>query len=127
MPPDFLEHGSATKNYDTWAFGIFAYQVFFGEKPFELKDIKDVTILRQLSGLPSNVKHRLNELDVGPRLIMQHLLSWKGEHRPEIHSIVRLFSWLVYRREEFNEIGFIKRVIHDQGFDPNHDPLDDIY
>ncbi|NNG41888.1 protein kinase [Pseudoalteromonas sp. NEC-BIFX-2020_002] len=127
MPPDFLEHGSATKNYDTWAFGIFAYNVFFGEMPFELNDIKDVTELRQQQGLPANVKSRLNELDDGPRLIMQHLLSWRGEDRPEIHSIVRLFSWLVYRSEEFTDISFIKRVIHEHGYDPNHDPLDDIY
>lgn len=127
MPPDFLEHGSQTKNYDTWAFGIFAYNVFFGEMPFELNDIRDVTELRQMTKLPVNVKNKLLELGDGPRLILQHLLSWKGQNRPEIHSIVRLFSWLVYRKDEFSEIEFIKRVIHNDGFDPDHDPLDDIY
>jgi len=127
MPPDFLEHGSATKNYDTWAFGIFAYNVIFGEMPFDLNDIRDVTELRQHSKLPPNVKSKLQELDDGPHLIMQHLLSWRGENRPEIHSIVRLFSWLIHRSDEFTEVEFIKRVIHNDGFDPNHSPLDDIY
>ncbi|MCH2057496.1 MAG: hypothetical protein MK214_12995 [Thalassotalea sp.] len=44
----FIVECSATKNYDTWAFGIFAYNVFFGEMPFELNDIKDVTQLSSM-------------------------------------------------------------------------------
>jgi serine/threonine protein kinase len=127
MPPDFLEQGSETLNYDTWAFGVFAYKIIFGELPFDLKDIKDVTALRNLDSMPLGVKNKLQELDDGPRLIMQHLLSWRGENRPEIHSIVRLFSWLTLRGNEFIDVGFIKKVIHNDGFDPYHNPLDDIY
>lgn len=116
MPPDFLENGSETKNYDTWAFGVFAYKTITGEMPFDLNDIKEVTELRRQAKLPPNVKSKLLNLDDGIRLILQHLLSWKGQNRPEIHSIVRLFSWLVFRKEEFTKIEFIKRVIHNDGF-----------
>ena len=51
----------------------------------------------------------------------------KGENRPSIDAIVRLFSWLVYRNDDFQEAGFIKRVIDFGGDDPDYDWVEHNY
>lgn len=125
MPPDFLEKGEDTKHYDTWSFGIYVYKLFFGEVPFDAKQIGDITSLRNERCFSENYETNLGSLPLGLKLVLKHLLSPSGNERPSIDAIVRLFSWLVDRREEFQDHAFICRVIHDGGFDPDHDPRDD--
>lgn len=127
MPPDFLEKGTNTLNYDTWSFGVYAYHLIFGTLPFTINGIEDVTNLRHIKGKESDYSKNMASLHVGLRLILNHLLSADGNERPSIDSIVRLFYWLVYRKEDFQKVEFIQMVIHNNGFDPYHDPLDDIY
>ncbi|WP_429183311.1 hypothetical protein [Aeromonas rivipollensis] len=122
MPPDFLSQGEKTENYDTWAFGIYAYKLFFGEYPFVENSINDLTLLRENREFGTRYKDNLNSLSVGEKLILNHILSPNGKERPSISTIVRLFSWLVQRGDEFQNPEFINRVIHNEGFDPNHDP-----
>ena len=45
MPPDFLEKGEGTLNYDSWSFGVLAYRVLFDELPFNPNQIGDLTQL----------------------------------------------------------------------------------
>lgn len=125
MPPDYLHLGNKTKNYDTWAFGVYSFSLVFGVLPFTLSGIDELEKLNL--GLPENVKNKLRELPLGAQLIFQHLLSPKGHERPRSDTIVRLFSWLIYRNSEINNLNFARRVIHNNGFDPDHNPLDDIY
>lgn len=127
MPPDFLSQGEKTENYDTWAFGIYAYKLFFGEYPFVANSINDLTLLRENREFGTRYKDNLNSLSVGEKLILNHILSPNGKERPSISTIVRLFSWLVQRGDEFQNPEFINRVIHNEGFDPNHDPVDNLY
>ncbi|MGF1822680.1 protein kinase domain-containing protein [Vibrio alginolyticus] len=127
MPPDFLEKGEDTKHYDTWSFGIYAYSLLFGEMPFDANQIGDLTQLRGERTFSDNYEANLNSVSLGLKLILNHLLSPTGEQRPSIDAIVRLFSWLVDREDEFQERKFICAVIHDGGFDPNYDPRDDYY
>lgn len=127
MPPDFLEKGTNTLNYDTWSFGVYAYHLIFGILPFKINGIEDVTNLRHIKEKDPDYSRNMASLHVGLRLILSHLLSADGNERPSIDSIVRLFSWLVYRKEDFQEVEFIQSVIHNNGFDPYHDPLDVIY
>ncbi|EPO0026894.1 protein kinase domain-containing protein [Vibrio alginolyticus] len=127
MPPDFLDEGENTKNYDTWSFGVYAYKLLFGEMPYEANQIGDLAILRGERQFAENYDSNLNTVSLGLKLILNHLLSPTGKERPSIDAIVRLFSWLVYRSEEFNNRQFICKVIHAGGFDPNYDPRDDYY
>ncbi|WP_199526395.1 protein kinase [Pseudoalteromonas sp. bablab_jr004] len=127
MPPDFLLHGKNTKNYDSWSFGIYAYKLLFGTLPFEANEIADITLLRDFNNFNSDFRSKLQSVGVGFEQIMLRLLSPDGERRPEIHSIVRLFSWLVHRIEDFQDVQFINTVIDSSGFDPYYDPIDDIY
>lgn len=125
MPPDFLEKGEETKHYDTWSFGVYAYKLLFEEMPFEAKQIGDITTLRNKRIFSDNYKANLNSVPLGLKLILNHLLSPDGDQRPSIDAIVRLFSWLVDRKEQFQDRTFICRVIHEGGFDPDYDPRDD--
>ena len=125
MPPDFLEKGEETKHYDTWSFGVYAYKLLFEEMPFEVKQIGDITTLRNKRIFSNNYKANLNSVPLGLKLILNHLLSPNGDQRPSIDAIVRLFSWLVDRKEQFQDRTFICRVIHEGGFDPDYDPRDD--
>ncbi len=38
----FLKYGKNTKNYDTWAIGIYCFELLFGAKPFQVEDMGDV-------------------------------------------------------------------------------------
>lgn len=125
MPPDFLAEGGNTKNYDSWSFGVFAYSILFNEMPFSVNTINDVTLLRESRNFSINFESNLSSLGIGYKAILKHLLSPNGEHRPSIDAIVRLFSWLVHRPGELDDLKFANTVIHDGGFDPNHDPRDD--
>lgn len=127
MPPDFLEKGNNTENYDSWAFGVYAYKLFFGKEPFDIKHIEDITALRHPANIPLEYRRNLNKIPLGLSLILDRLLSMKGENRPSIDAIVRLFSWLVYRNDDFQEHGFIMRVINNGGFDPNYDWVKENY
>lgn len=127
MPPDFLEKGDKTENYDSWSFGVFAYLLLFDEMPFDVKTIHDVTRLRETSNFSNNYSSNLNSIGTGYKAVLNHLLSPRGEERPTIDTIVRLFSWLVYRADEFADTEFIKRVIHNSGFDPDFDFVRDYY
>jgi len=127
MPPDFLEKGEDTKNYDTWSFGVYAYALLFGEIPFHASQIGDLTSLRGDRRFSENYLTNLNSVSIGLKLVLNHLLSPNGDERPSIDAIVRLFSWLVDRNHEFKDHTFIKKVIHSGGIDPYHDPRDDYY
>jgi serine/threonine protein kinase len=127
MPPDFLEKGDQTENYDSWSFGVLAYTLMFGDVPFEFKTISDVTTLRSTKVQSNDFVDNLNSLNIGFKLILKHLLSSKGSERPTIDSIVRLFNWIAYREDEFTDVQFIKRVIHENGFDPDYDFVRDDY
>jgi len=127
MPPDFLDKGENIRNYDTWAFGIYAYQLFFNCLPSGVNDLGDVARLRDTREFSQEYKGNLSKLPIGLRLILNHLLSPKGEMRPSSDAVVRLFSWPVQRSEEFIDENFIKRVIHNDGFDPDYDPHEDYY
>lgn len=125
MPPDFLEKGGQTKNYDSWAFGIFAYQILFGKIPFKLSEIIDVRNLKIEEN--KEFHENINTLPAGLKLIIKHLLATNGDTRPTIHAIVRLFHFLIYRKEESENSEKMKRIIHNNGIDPDLDPLDMIY
>jgi len=125
MPPDFLEKGDKTENYDSWSFGIFTYFVLFGELPFAGDDIEDVTNLRNTRQFSDNYYINISSISIGLKEILNHLLSPNGSERPTIDSIVRLLSWLIYRASEFKDEDFISQVIHERGYDPNYDPMDD--
>jgi len=128
MPPDFLEKGNNTENYDSWAFGVYAYTLIFGQEPFDVKHIEDITALRRHPvNTPEEYRKNLNSAPLGLRLILKHLLSIKGENRPSIDAIVRLFSWLVYRNDDFQEYNFIMEVINYGGFDPDYDWVEHNY
>lgn len=127
MPPDFIVKGKDTSNYDTWSFGVYAYKLMFGYLPFDVHDISDLSRILNNTFDKREYRRNLYSLHVGFRIVLDHLLSPHGEDRPTISTIVRLFFWLVYRDDEFNDIAFIQNVIQNQGFDPNHNPLDDIY
>ena len=128
MPPDFLEKGNDTENYDSWAFGVYAYTLIFGKEPFDVKHIEDITAIRRhFVNLPQEYRRNLNDAPLGLRLILKHLLSMEGENRPSIDAIVRLFSWLVYRNDDFQEYNFIMKVINGGGFDPYYDWVEDNY
>lgn len=130
MPPDFLEKGNNTENYDSWAFGVYAYKLIFGKEPFDLKQIEDITALRRHPvNIPIECKRNLNDgnISLGLKLILEHLLSVKGENRPSIDAIVRLFSWLLVSNNDFQEHSFIIKVINDGGFDPNYDWVEENY
>lgn len=127
MPPDFLDKGEETENYDTWAFGIYAYHLIFGQMPFQTTEISSITKLRKGECFAENYTENLKTLPVGTKKVILSLLSPRGEDRLPIHAIVRLFSWLVYDTTRFNNPEFIDKVIANSGFDPDHDPLDDIY
>jgi len=125
MPPDFLELGEKTENYDSWSFGVLAYSILFNKMPFELNSLDDVTQLRVSDCLPKEVELNLSSLGNGYELVLKQLLSPKGSSRPSIDTIVRLFSWLVFREDEFGDIEFVRAVINNNGFDPNYNPKDD--
>lgn len=127
MPPDFLEKGDKTENYDSWSFGVFAYSLLFDEMPFTVETIHDVTLLRETRHFSNDYQSNLNSIGIGYKLILKHLLSPRGEDRPTIDAIVRLFSWLVFRADEFTDTAFIKRVIHNSGEDPDFDFVRDYY
>lgn len=127
MPPDFIELGEKVEHYDAWAIGIFAYRLIFSELPFDLNTLNDVTALKNGVYSNENYDENLDSLPIGIRYILKHLLSVSGRNRPRTDSIVRLFRWLIYDSERFNDETFIKQVIHNDGFDPYHDPIDDIY
>lgn len=123
MPPDFLEKGKNTLNYDSWAFGVFAYKLLFNKLPCEPSDISDITTLQKGFSNDLEYKKNLMQLNCGLRLILNHLLSPKGENRPSIDSIVRLFRWLTKESDvRFTDENFVRRVIHSSGYDPDYDP-----
>ncbi len=120
--------GNDTENYDSWAFGVYAYTLIFGKEPFDVKHIEDITAIRRhFVNLPQEYRRNLNDAPLGLRLILKHLLSMEGENRPSIDAIVRLFSWLVYRNDDFQEYNFIMKVINGGGFDPDYDWVEDNY
>lgn len=126
MPPDFLRQGQNTKNYDSWAFGVFAYHMFFQEMPFKLQTIDDVNNLLSKKLNMDSFDANLQTLKIGIRIILKHLLDVDGEYRPNMHSIVNLLSW--FKNEEVNyrcnSEEFMKRLIKSGGFDPDVDPND---
>lgn len=128
MPPDFLEKGNNTENYDSWAFGVYAYTLLFGEEPFDVEQIEDITALRRHPvNNPIGYIRNLNSVSLGLKQILKHLLSVNGTNRPSIDAIVRLFSWLVYRSDDFQEYNFIMRVIDNSGYDPDDDWVENNY
>jgi serine/threonine protein kinase len=120
MPPDFLDKGENTVNYDTWAFGVYAYNLLFNELPFEAQQIGDITKLRVERDFKDTYISNLKSLDLGLAMIIKHLLSPLGEERPSSDAIVRLFSWVVSNDCRFTERLFIKKVIHQNGNDPDY-------
>lgn len=127
MPPDFLEKGNNTENYDSWSFGVYAYTLIFEKEPFNVKHIEDVTALRHPANIPIEYERNLNSVSLGLKLILKQLLSRNGKDRPSIDAIVRLFSWLVYRNDDFQEHDFIRSVINDGGYDPDYDWVEHNY
>lgn len=127
MAPDFLQEGEKTKNYDSWSFGVYAYKLIFNEYPFDAKQIEDVNLLVNSRKFADNFEENLNNLEPGLKYIFKHLLSPKGNERPEIYVIVRLISWLRFNNTRFQDPAFIKKVIHNEGIDPNDNPIDRFY
>lgn len=129
MPPDFLREGQNTKNYDSWAFGVFAYHMIFQEMPFNLQTIDDVNNLLSNRLNLHSFYTNLNTLEIGIQMILKQLLSVNGELRPNMHSIVNLLSW--FKNEEVNyrcnSIEFMKRLIENDGYDPDIDYNDFYY
>ncbi|GGN29286.1 MULTISPECIES: protein kinase domain-containing protein [Marinomonas] len=128
MPPDFLLHGTDTVNYDSWSFGVYAYNLIFDELPFKVDSISDAyKLLMRREDLDISFTRNIGKLSTISKFTFKHLLSTKGENRPSIDSIVRLFGWINSKDTRLEDDFFVKKVIHNQGFDPEHDPLDDIY
>ncbi|MEZ8276336.1 protein kinase [Vibrio cyclitrophicus] len=128
MPPDFLVEGKNIQNYDTWAFGIFAYNVLFDELPFEIKDISDLTKLRISAYYRSKFAKNIHTLPVSLRKILERILSLEGKNRPPLWAIVKLLYW-VRIEEPKNEhpSGFIEQLLNNDGNDPRHNPIDECY
>ncbi|TKF41411.1 protein kinase domain-containing protein [Vibrio lentus] len=118
MPPDFLSEGGSTHNYDSWAFGVYAYTLLCGGLPFKLTSIQDVITLSHSRQFDEQFVPEFQSLPLGLQLILKHLLSPVGKERPTIDAIVRLFLWLVEEDYRFNDEKFIKAVIHKGGDDP---------
>lgn len=130
MPPDFLTKGANTKNYDSWSFGVFAYNFLFDEHLFP-----DGSLEKMHSLLSSHVHPLYMDRNAWPLTrtdyplfaILESLLHIKGEERSDLGSITKLFYWYRHEKDRFQNVDFIKRVIKNGGNDPDHNPLDDIY
>lgn len=130
MPPDFLEKGSDTMNYDSWSFGIFAYSFLFGEQLFENATIEDMHKALKGHFHPLYVdKHAwpLTTKDYPLYAILQSLLYSRGENRSNLGAITKLFHWYRNQNEQFQDRDFIELVIQHGGNDPYYNPLEDIY
>lgn len=118
MPPDFLSEGGNTLNYDSWAFGVYAYTLLCSGLPFKLTCIQDVIALSNSRQFDEQFFPYFQSLPRSVQLILNHLLSPVGKERPTIDAIVRLFLWLVEKDCRFNDENFVKAVIHKEGYDP---------
>ncbi|TKF40448.1 protein kinase domain-containing protein [Vibrio lentus] len=127
MPPDFLVNGSSATNYDSWAFGLMAYNIIFEEMPFEVKTINDVYSLLHNEFDKSSFEANVNKLDLGLSTTLKRLLSVRGEERLPHQNIVNMFSWILSDDPRFNEAEFIEEVIKNHGHDPHYDARDNYY
>lgn len=122
MPPDFLIEGKNIKNYDTWAFGVFAYEVFFDELPFEINDISDVTKLRNKNSFPISFTQNLNSLKPSLKLIFERALSPSGHERPALWAMVKLIYWVRIEEPKGSySTRYINELIDNNGNDPAYD------
>ncbi|WP_342229371.1 protein kinase domain-containing protein [Yersinia enterocolitica] len=119
MPPDFIEKGEDTKNYDSWAVGVYFYDLLFGEKPYNPKGIKNVTDLRVNKKFSSSFHSNLNTLDSSLKLIIKHLLEPNGEMRPTTDAIVRLLWAYLYDDRFARDQKYAKHIIVNGGNDPD--------
>jgi len=119
MPPDFIEKGEDTKNYDSWAVGVYFYDLIFGEKPYDPKGINDVTNLRIKKEYSSSFRNNLNTIDASLKIIIEHLLEPNGDMRPTTDAIVRLLWNYLYNEQFSKDIEYAKYIILNGGDDPN--------
>ncbi|EGB0929567.1 protein kinase [Escherichia coli] len=119
MPPDFIEKGEDTKNYDAWAVGVYFYDLLFKEKPYNSKGIKNVTNLRVNKEYSSSFHSNLNTLDLSLKLIIKHLLESNGERRPTTDAIVRLLWAYLYDERFSRDQEYAQHIIVNGGVDPD--------
>ncbi|EPN9362639.1 protein kinase domain-containing protein [Cronobacter muytjensii] len=119
MPPDFLKYGKNTKNYDTWAIGIYCFELLFGAKPFQVEDMGDVYKLLNNNTSRDFFNDQVNQLRPGERLVLEALLNIDGNQRPSIDAVVRLFNHLIDSHHVAeNEYNLAEEIIANNGFDP---------
>lgn len=128
MPPDFVTQGNKVRNYDTWAFGVLAFNFLCGTHPYDLEDLSDVYDLYtgKLAEYKDNTR-LLSKFPTGIECIIKNLLSVSGEKRIAINEVVRIFHLVVNNSEKLDDMDYVKSIINNNGFDPNVDPLDFIY
>ncbi|MGV0087322.1 protein kinase domain-containing protein (plasmid) [Rahnella aceris] len=119
MPPDFIEKGEDTENYDSWAVGVYFYELLFGEKPYAPNGISDVTKLRVSKIYPSSFNTNLNKLDYSLKLIIENLLEPNGDRRPSTDAIVRLLWCYLFSERFVEDHSYAKYIISHDGIDPN--------
>jgi len=118
-PPDFIEKGEDTKNYDSWAVGVYFYELIFGEKPYNPKDINDVTKLRMKKEYSSSFRNNLDSIETSLKLIIEHLLEPNGDKRPTTDAIVRLLWNYLYNEQFQTDQKYAKYIILNGGDDPD--------
>ncbi|CRY84153.1 protein kinase domain-containing protein [Yersinia intermedia] len=119
MPPDFIEKGEDTKNYDSWAVGVYFYELLFGEKPYTPNGISDVTKLRVSKIYSSNFLTNLSKVDNSLKLIIENLLEPNGDSRPSTDAIVRLLWCYLYSEEFVGDSKYAEHIILNGGIDPD--------
>lgn len=119
MPPDFIEKGEDTENYDSWAVGVYFYELLFGEKPYTPNGISDVTKLSVSKIYSSGFYTNLSKVDYSLKLIIENLLEPNGDRRPSTDAIVRLLWCYLFSEHFVEDHGFAKYIISHGGIDPN--------
>ncbi|WP_080054508.1 WG repeat-containing protein [Spirosoma aerolatum] len=104
MAPEQLTNGKMRINVDLWAYGVLLYELYTGERPFQLSlqvpdsEMNRAEVLRRIANaeLPAN----LSELDEPYQTIIRRCLVKDIDQRVQKADELLLFWETAHRREE---------------------------